>query len=384
MIAADQPQALIVNAGSTSLRLALWSLADTVRSLASASYSPAPTPGPDLLHAFLNKHQVPEPAIVMHRVVHGGTTLTEPCVVTAPVTQEIDRLRALAPLHNAQALQWIDAARDAFGESVVHGAAFDTAFYRDLPPHAARYALPQDVAEAHGLRRYGFHGLAHQSLVERWRASSPAHSDGKVISLQLGGGCSMTATDHGRPVETSMGFSPLEGLMMGTRAGNIDAAAVLHLIEVGGLSPSQVGGLLNRSAGLRGVSGESADMRMLLASGSEAAELAITMFCHRIRHYVGAYLAILGGADAIVFGGGIGEHAAPIRARALDRLGWAGIHLDVGRNAAVCAREGGAIHADDSRVEIWVTPTDEARVLAGAAHDLLTHLASASTPEDNP
>ena len=170
--------------------------------------------------------------------------------------------------------------------------------------------------------------------------------------------------------------------MMGTRAGNIDAAAVLHLIDHGGMSPSEVRRLLNRSAGLLGVSGESADMQTLLESKTETAELAVTMFCHRVRHYVGAYLAILGSADALVFGGGIGERAAPIRARALDGLGWAGIHLDLERNAAILPERGGPIHAGDSTVEIWVIPTDEARVMACAAKTLLTQQAAAAVAKE--
>jgi acetate kinase len=181
-----------------------------------------------------------------------------------------------------------------------------------------------------------------------------------------------------------MGFSPLEGLMMATRAGNIDAAAVLFLIEEAGFSPSELNRVLNERSGLLGVSGESADLRTLLASSSPGAQLAVSMFCHRLRLFVGAYLAILGGADAILFGGGIGQHAPQIRAGALDSLSWAGIELDAERNEAVSAVDGGPIHRDGSRVEIWVTPTDEARIMTRAAHELLRPPAARTTSEDRP
>lgn len=375
-------KALLVNAGSTSLRLDAYDLGASPQRLASASFSPAPAADGQLLQTFVHQHDLERPAIVMHRVVHGGTRQVAPCLLTPTVLADIERLTALAPLHNTVSLGWIDAARRTFPEPVLHAACFDTAFYQDLPPPAAHYAVPQALAQAHGLRRYGFHGLAHQSLLERWQSLAPSHTNRRVISLQLGGGCSITATDRGQPVETSMGFSPLEGLMMATRAGNIDAAAVLHLIEQGGLSAPEVGRLLNQSAGLRGVSGESADMQVLLDSDTDDARLAIAMFCHRLRLYIGAYLAILGGADAIVFGGGIGQNAPAIRARALDRLGWAGISLDPDRNAAVSPQKGGSIHRSDSQVEVWVIPTDEARVMARASHHLLTHPSAAMPAEE--
>jgi len=333
---------------------------------------------------FLDEHDLGTPSMVMHRVVHGGVGLTRPCVISESVRAEIGRLKSLAPLHNGPALDWIDAARTAFSESTAQGACFDTTFYRDLPATAALYAVPSELAEKYLIRRYGFHGLAHQSLLERWRSASGRHGRGRVISMQLGGGCSITASDDGRPLETSMGFSPLEGLMMGTRAGNIDAAAVLYLIEEAGFSPSEVNRILNEFSGLRGVSGESADMHTLLESGSPAARLAVSMFCHRLRHFVGAYLAILGGADAILFGGGIGQHSPEIRAGALDALSWAGIRLDAARNEAVSPTDGGPIHRDDSHVEIWVTPTDEARMMARAAYELLQRPVRPTTSEDHP
>lgn len=374
--------ALIVNVGSSSLRLAAYSLADTPVCVATAHWSPAPKPSLSVLTGLIKEHTLGQPDIVVHRVVHGGLHLRQSCLITPSVIAEIDRFTSLAPRHNAAALEWMEIVRAVFDERTVQGACFDTAFYRAMPAQAADYALPADLCETHALKRYGFHGLAHQSLLSYWYTETDAHGDQRVISLQLGSGCSVTATCKGWPVETSMGFSPAEGLMMGTRAGSVDAALVLYLIEHGGYSPSELGRMLNDASGLLGVSGESADMQTLLASGSETAERAIAMFCHRLRHYVGAYLAHLGGVDAIVFGGGIGQHAPDIRARALDRLEWAGIAVDATRNAAVSPSRGGPIHADDSRVQIWVAPTDEAGVMARCALQLLTPPLAASADKD--
>lgn len=381
---APESTALTVNAGSSSLRLASYVLGETPRCVAEAHYAPAPVPDAAVVTAFLAEQSLPSPAIAMHRVVHGGPRLRGPCAITADVEAEIARLKTLAPLHNGVALDWIGASRAALGANVVQAACFDTAFYADLPAVAAQYALPVDLTDRHHVRRYGFHGLAHQSMLDRWRNESHTDGDRRVISLQLGGGCSMTATDHGWPIETSMGFSPLDGLMMATRCGDLDPAAVLYLVEEGGFEPAELSWILNESSGLRGVSGQSADMKTLLESETDDAALAVAMFCHRVRHYLGAYLVALGGADAILFGGGIGEQAPEIRARVLDHLDWAGIRLDTARNAAISTTDGGRIHSDDSRVEIWVTPTDEEGVMARAAHELLTQLAASTTTEDRP
>lgn len=241
-----------------------------------------------------------------------------------------------------------------------------------MPLFAANYALPSDLCRQHELRRYGFHGLAHQSLLQQWLARSERHGKRRVISLQLGAGCSATASDRGWPIDTSMGFSPLAGLMMATRCGDLDPTVVLHLIDQAGFSAAELGWIFNESSGLRAVSGESGDMRQLLDSDTDAAALAVSMFCHRLQKYLGAYLAVLGGADAILFGGGIGEHATEIRARVLAHFEWAGISLDAARNVAVSPHRGGAIHTDNSATEVWVIPTDEAQVMAEAARGLLS------------
>ena len=360
---------LTVNAGSSSLRLSTYTLTDDAHCVAEARLSPAPAPGPDVLREYVDRHALPEPKLVVHRVVHGGERLRKPGWVDSAVEAEIDRLKALAPLHNGVALQWIHAARETFDE-VTQAACYDTGFYADLPAVASNYAVPIEMRKQHGLRRYGFHGLAHQSMLASLRSSGDLDTRRRIISLQLGAGCSITATDHGWPVETSMGFSPLEGLVMATRCGDLDPAAVLYLMDEAGFSPAELGWILNESSGLRGISGQSGDMQVLLDSGTEGAELAIGIFCHRVRHYLGAYLGVLGGADAVLFGGGIGEQAPEIRARILDGFDWAGIGLDRVRNETAPTDGTSSIHTDDSRVEVWVTPTDEEGLMARSAYQL--------------
>lgn len=363
---------LTVNAGSSSLRMAIYQLHPRLIRVAGLRLDSPPASASVIHDFFAEQASETMPDIVIHRVVHGGRDLSAPCVIDAQVEATIDRLSEIAPLHNPVALRWIRAAREIFGAEVAQAACFDTAFFATLPPAAATYALPRAVCEAHGIRRYGFHGLAHQSMVNRWQQATTR--SGRVISLQLGAGCSVTASDSGRAVETSMGFSPLEGLVMATRCGDLDPAVVLHLASHGGPGFESLERMLNESSGLLAVSEESSDMRTLLDSGSARARLAIEMFCHRARKYLGAYLAVLGGADAVLFGGGIGEHAPEIRARILGGLDWAGIRLDETRSQAVDVVSGGPIHANDSAIEVWVTPTDEEGVMAEAAHTLwVTH-----------
>lgn len=347
--------------------------------LADEHYPATPPRNPEVLVDFARRASLGMPDLVVHRVVHGGSRLGRPCWIDAAVESEIDSLRALAPLHNGVALEWIHATRQAFGTDIRQVACFDTGFFTDLPPAVANYAVPRELRDKFQLRRYGFHGLAHQSMLDQWRTNGNAGRDARLISLQLGAGCSVTAIRNGLPVETSMGFSPLEGLMMATRCGDLDPAAVLHLIDEAGFSSSELNWILNESSGLRGVSGQTADMQALLESETDDAALAVEMFCHRIRKYIGAYIAVLGGVDAVLFGGGIGEHAAVVRARVLDRFHWAGLHFDAKRNTGISAKTGGPLHAEDSAVELWVLPTDEARVMAAAARALLDETTTAPT-----
>lgn len=358
---------LTVNAGSSSLRLALFGDDGEPTPLAAQHDDGNADAGPERISGFLQRHAVKDVTCVAHRVVHGGDALTAPCRIDAAVEAEIDRLSPLAPLHNPAALNWIRACRTLFGAQVPQVAVFDTAFYAQLPDMARHYALPAALARRHKLRRYGFHGLAHEAMWRRWRELRPDIADGgRVISIQLGAGCSITAIHRSRAVDTSMGFTPLEGLVMATRSGDVDPGLLTFLQRTEGLTPEQLERVLNDESGLLGLSGESADMKRLLDSPTPDARLAIDVYCYRVRKYIGAYVAALGGADAILFGGGVGEHAATVRGKILAGLGSLGIALDVAANQATVGVEG-KISADDSRVQVWVITVDESAVLARAA-----------------
>jgi acetate kinase len=246
-------------------------------------------------------------------------------------------------------------------------ATFDTAFHRTLPERASRYAIPLELADKHRIRRYGFHGLAHRYMTERYAAITATPLEQvKLVTLQLGNGCSATAIEGGRSVDTSMGFTPLEGLIMGTRSGDVDPSLAGILARREGVDIEEAEAWLNTRSGLLGVSGRSSDMRELLeaeANGDDRAALAVDMFCYRARKYVGAYLAALDGADAVVFGGGIGENAPPVRARICAGMEWCGLTLDEGRNARTVGCEG-RISTDDSRVHAYVIQVNEAAVIA--------------------
>ena len=349
---------LTINAGSSSVRLVLYAHDGVTFQRLDARHEPGDAEPSASLRALRDWDQVD---VVAHRVVHGGDTLVAPCALDARVEAEIERLAPLAPLHNPRALAWIRACRALHGAQLPQVAMFDTGFYAHLPEPARRYALPNRL----GVRRYGFHGLAHQAMWRSWCARHPQFTaGGRVISLQLGSGSSMTAISAGVPRDTSMGFSPLEGLVMATRGGDLDPGVLLHLLREG-MTVDMLDTLLNKESGLYGLAGES-DMRKLLASTEPEARQALEFYCYRARKYLGAYLAVLGGADAILFGGGVGEHAAPVRAQILAGLEWAGIHLDTAANANTQA---GArcISAAGSRVAVWVIRVDENLILAEEA-----------------
>lgn len=356
---------LSVNAGSSSVRLTLHrTQGDGLHTVGAAHHASDAGPAATLLDTFLAAHPDAPVDAVAHRIVHGGPHLAAPCAIDAGVEAEIERLAALAPLHHPAALAWVRACRSRLGAAVPQIAVFDTAFHAGLPAAAATYALPHALAERHELRRYGFHGVAHGAMASRWRDLRPDLRDGgRIVTLQLGAGCSACAIEHGRSVDTSMGYSPLEGLMMATRSGDVDPALLLTLQREAGLQPAEVQTMLATRSGLLGVSGLSADLRVLLASDDPRARLAVDMFCYRVRKALGAYLAVLRGADGIVFGGGIGENAATVRARILDGMQWAGLRLDDAANTACVGREG-RISIADSRLQAWVVVVDEARELA--------------------
>ena len=314
------------------------------------------------------------PEAVGHRIVHGGDRFSEPALIEAETMDAIESLVELAPLHNGPSLAAIRAAREVLNSSVPMVAVFDTAFHSTLPEHAAQYAIPKDLADRHGIRRYGFHGIAHRYMTERYAAITGTSVERvKLVTLQLGNGCSATAVRDGRSVDTSMGFTPLEGLMMGTRSGNIDPFLVGFLSRQENVDVEEVERWLNTRSGLLGVSGISRDVRELLeaeARGETRAALALEMFCYQIRKYVGAYITALGGTDAVIFGGGIGENAPQVRARICADMDWCGLVLDLERNARTIGSED-RISTEDSSVHAHVVSVDEEMMIA---HDTANYL----------
>ena len=314
---------------------------------------------------------------VGHRVVHGGEQFREPVVIDDDVLAAIDRLAEWAPLHNPGSIAGIKGACAALGPHIPMVAVFDTAFHRSIPPRAATYAIDLDLARKHGIHRYGFHGIAHAALAGICAAAvNRPLAELRLITLQLGNGCSATAIDRGCSVDTSMGFTPLEGLMMGTRSGDLDPAVIGYLVRREGLSVDEVERLLNERSGLLGVSGLSRDMRELLKAAEgkpdSRAALAVDMFCYRVRKYIGAYLAVLGGADALVFGGGIGERSAVVRARICEGMGWCGLRLDPLRNQAAVEISSGEpmkISEEGAPLACYVAGVDEEMEIARATFD---------------
>jgi acetate kinase len=304
---------------------------------------------------------------VGHRVVHGGALFGDPVVVNDDVLQQIRELSLLAPLHNPANATGIARAMVAF-PGIPQVAVFDTAFFRDLPAAAATYAIDRTVAEEHQIRRYGFHGTSHQYVSHLLPAVLGREvSDLKTIVLHLGNGASASAVRFGSAVETSMGLTPLEGLVMGTRSGDVDPGLVFHLLRNGGMDADQIDDLLNRRSGVFGLSGVSdfRDLHKLIASGDSAAAVALDVYCHRVRKYVGAYLAVLGGADVIAFTAGVGENDAVVRARILEGLEPLGISVDPERNA-VRSPDARVISPDGSPVTVMVVPTNEELAIAQA------------------
>src|SRR5690348_12921374 len=306
---------------------------------------------------------------VGHRVVHGGEQFTTSALITEDVLRGIEDCIELAPLHNPANIQGILAARRALGTALPQVAVFDTAFHQTLPEHAFLYALPYQLYRRHRIRRYGFHGTSHRYVAYRYRKlKGIAREATSIITLHLGNGCSIAAIKGGNSIDTSMGFTPLEGLVMGTRSGDLDASIVDFIGTKEGLSSREVETLLNKQAGLLGISGLTDDMRELLAEAKEhddrRARLAIEIFCYRARKYIGSYLAAMNGAEAIVFTGGIGQNSAEIRARICGGLNWLGVELDAELNAKNGAGKNGQITADSSRIAVFVIPTNEELLIA--------------------
>src|SRR5215212_2240219 len=344
--------------GRGSAELSSESGERTVRSIAAADHGEATLQAIRLLDSsgLLSGLEA-----VGHRVVHGGGRFSGPVLLDAGAEEAIEELAELAPLHNGPALAAIRAGREALGSEMQQVVAFDTAFHSRMPRVAQLFALPRQLA-GEGVLRYGFHGLSYEYVMGELRALDPEAAAGRVLIAHLGNGASMVAVRSGESVDTTMGFTPTGGLVMGTRSGDLDPGVLLYLLEETRLSPPQMGELINRGAGLLGVSGTSADMRDLLSreeSDPRAAE-AVALFCYQAKKFLGALAAALGGLDALVFTGGIGEHSATVRERICEGLEFLGIRLDPERNAVHAP----VISSDDAAVTVRVVPTDEDLMVA--------------------
>ncbi len=368
---------LVINSGSSSLKYQLIqpdsgrSLADGIVEQIGEASSPVADHDAALRMAF---DQLREAGIdlqacglaaVGHRVVHGGATFYRPTVVDDAVIDELEQLSVLAPLHNPSAVQGIEVARKMLPE-VPHVAVFDTAFFHDLPPAAAAYAIDRDLAKKWGIRRYGFHGTSHQYVSEQAAAflDRPVRDLNQIV-LHLGNGASASAISAGRPVDTSMGLTPLEGLVMGTRSGDIDPGVFGYLCRAAKIGVDDVESMLNTHSGLLGLAGEQDFRRLheMIESGNSAAQLAYDVFIHRLRKYVGAYLAVLGRADVVSFTAGIGENVASVRRDALSGLTTLGIEIDEQRNSQ-SAKGARRISTDTSPIAVLVIPTNEELAIA--------------------
>jgi acetate kinase len=305
---------------------------------------------------------------VGHRVVHGGELFKESTLIDDRVLKGIEDCIDLAPLHNPNNVKGILAARDLLGKDVPQVAVFDTSFHQSLPPEAYLYAVPYHLYRRLRIRRYGFHGTSHRYIAFRYRAlRGLTREQTNIITFHLGNGCSAAAIKAGQSIDTSMGMTPLDGLVMGTRSGDLDPAIVGIILRKEAMSSSEVDTLLNTQSGLLGISGLTNDMRELLAEAKEhddrRVKLAIEIFCYRARKYVGAYLAAMGGADAVVFTGGIGENSPDVRARICANMEWAGLYIDVEKNQQMLGREG-QISTTDSKLHAYAIPTDEELLIA--------------------
>lgn len=306
---------------------------------------------------------------VGHRVVHGGEKFKESVIITTEVFREIEDCIELAPLHNPANIKGIVAAREVLGSGVPQVAVFDTAFHQTLPEHAFLYAIPYQFYRRHKIRRYGFHGTSHRYIAYRYRNTHNIERDNvNVITLHLGNGCSIAAIKNGNSIDTSMGLTPLEGLVMGTRSGDIDPAIIEYICSKEGASVSEAETILNSQSGLLGISGLTNDMRELLCEAKEnndrRANLAIEIFCYRTAKYIGSYLAAMNGTDAIIFAGGVGENSPYVRELICERLRWFGVELSPTINENMTNGKEGVISTKNSRPEIHVIPTNEELLIA--------------------
>ncbi|MFO0982466.1 MAG: acetate/propionate family kinase [Planctomycetota bacterium] len=357
---------LVLNAGSSTLKVRLIEVARAAaRPLAAGLFHDLR----EVPRALFDQAQA-----VGDRVVHGGSRFHAPVAIDADILGAIDALTELAPLHNPHSVAVIKQARARL-PAVPMVAVFDTAFHRTLPDHAARYAIQEELAEKHHIRRYGFHGIAHASMLEAYaRAVGKPRTAATIITLQLGNGCSATAIARGCSVDTSMGFTPLEGLMMGTRAGDLDPALVGYLARRERVAVDQVEHWLNEASRDCSACPASRTTCVRCSRARASARARAEMFCYRVRKYIGAYLAVLEGAEAVIFGGGIGEHASIIRARICAGLAWCGLRLDPDRNdaaTAVLPGEVAEISLSGAPLKAYVAGVDEETQIAIATAQLI-------------
>jgi acetate kinase len=369
MPATRPPAVLVLNRGSSSIKRALFTFETQPRPIERASIEADASGGLAGLLDWIDAEQRERRLLAIgHRVVHGGRTYDRPHVITDQVREDLGRLVSLAPNHLPDELALIDATRHRYGE-VPQVACFDTAFHRDLPDVARRLAIPARF-DAAGIHAYGFHGLSYTFLMGALERTAGAEAArGRIVLAHLGSGSSLAAVREGRSVDTTMTFTPTGGVVMSTRAGDLDPGLVAYLARNERMTTDDVERMLTRESGLVGVSGTTGDMRILLEreDTDPAARLAVDLYGYRIRKTIGAYAAALGGLDTLIFSGGIGEHASAVRARVCDGLGFLGIRIDDARNR----RHAAVISMDDSVVTVRVIPTDEERVIAQAAYGLL-------------
>ncbi len=392
---------LVINAGSSSMKYQLIDMeSETViakglcerigaggsisHKLANGTKIEYDTPFPTHAEAFSevvelltsgeNKviNSISEIAAIGHRGVHGGEKFASSVLITDEVLKAIDDLSSLAPLHNPPGLTAMKACRKVFGDEIPMVVVFDTAFHQTMPPKAYIYPIPYEYYEKHRLRRYGFHGTSHRFVSQRLSELMGGKQDLKIITCHLGNGSSITAIDSGKCIDTTMGLTPLDGLIMGTRCGAIDPSLVSVMSEKSGYRTSKIIDILNKQSGLIGISGVSSDMRDLHAAedaGNERAKLAVDILCYQIKKYIGFYAAALGGLDAVCFTGGIGENDDVVRERVLENMGVLGIEFDADKNRG--CREEACITTENSKVAVWVVPTNEELLIARDTVDII-------------
>ena len=360
---------LVVNSGSSSLKFALFTLAPQPALLHRGTVGRGEDDPIDRVLDSIRAQLEERPlAAIAHRVVHGGPSHHHPAIVDRPLLDDLRQLATLAPNHLPQSIALIEDGR-RLRSSIPQIVCFDTAFYARLPAVARRLPIPRRFDED-GVRRYGFHGLAFTYLQQELERLAPAEARGRAVLAHLGSGTSLTAMLGGNPIDTTMAFTPMGGVVMSTRSGDLDPGIVTHLARATGADPDALERLLSRESGLAGISGGSGDVRDLLAAESrdDASRLALAVFCYEIKKRVGGFAAVLGGLDALVFSGGIGEHAAPIRGRICAGLEFLGVEIDAARNVANAP----VISSDASRVCIRVIAANEEVVIAAASYRLLT------------